>query len=215
VLDGELAQPILEGISEVMKINIRRTVGALGAGMLLAGAGMLASVTPASAHPASTSAHAAIAATTPTLFDLNGTYTDGGSASPVISDVNDILTVDMSSQHRPTASGVVISSDTIIVTFPDDATYAAKLVPPGTIRWSNGSTWRKLTFVTVPDVTGLSQAVATSDLQSSGFVVATGTVLTCETKQGNVASQTPLGGTSAVQGSTVNIKIAKKPTICQ
>jgi hypothetical protein len=197
-----------------MKINIRRTLGALSAGMLLAGAGMLASVTPASAHSAPASAHAAIAATTPTLFDLNGTYTDGGSARPVISDLNDILTVDMSSQHRPTASGVVINSETIIVTFPDDATYGAKLVAPGTIRWSNGSTWRKLTFATVPDVVGLSQAVATSVLQSSGFVVTTGTTVTCDTKQGNVDSQTPPGGTSAIQGSTVNIKIAVKPKIC-
>jgi len=198
-----------------MMIHIRRMPGALSAAMLLAGAGMLAAVTPASAQSATTPAHAAIAATTPTLFDLNGTYTDGGSARPVISDPNDILTVDMSSQHRPTASGVVISSDTIVVTFPDDATYGAKLVAPGTIRWSNGATWRKLTFATVPDVVGLSQAVATSDLQSAGFVVATGTTFRCDTRQGNVASQTPLGGASAVQGSLVNIQIAKRPKICQ
>lgn len=198
-----------------MKINIQRILGALSAGMLLAGTGMLACAAPASARPAPTSAHARFAATTPTLFNLNGTYTDGGSASPVISDVNDILTVDMSSQHRPTASGVVISSDTIVVTFPDDATYGAKLVAPGTIRWSNGSTWRKPTFATVPDVVGLSQFAATSDLQSSGFVVTTGTTVTCDTKQGNVNSQTPPGGTSAMQRSTVNIKIAAKPRICQ
>ena len=198
-----------------MKINIRRPLGALSAGMLLAGAGMLASVIPASARSAPTPAHAAIAATTPTLFDLNGTYTDGGSAFPVISDLNDILTVDMSSQHRPTASGVVINTDTIVVTFPDDATYGAKLVAPGTISWSNGSTWRKLTFATVPDVLGLLQSVATSVLQSSGFVVRTGTTLTCGTKQGYVDSQIPPGGTSAVQGSTVTIKIAVKPKICQ
>jgi hypothetical protein len=202
-------------ISKVMKIHIRRMSGALSAAMLLAGVGMLASVTPASAQYASTSAHAVIAATTPTLFDLNGTYTDGGSARPVISDLNDILTVDMSSQHRPTASGVVISSDTIVVTFPDDATYGAKLVAPGTIRWSNGSTWRKLTFATVPDTVGFSQAVATSDLQSAGFLVTTGTTFTCDTRQGNVASQTPPGGTSAMQGSIVNIQIAERPKICQ
>jgi len=197
-----------------MKINIRRTLGALSAGMLLAGAGMLASVTPASAHSASRSAHAAIAATTATAFDLNGTYTDGGSARPVISDLNDILTVDMSSQNRPNASGVVINSDTIIVTFPDDKAYGAKLVAPDTIRWSNGSTWRKLTFVTVPDVVGLAKAVAISVLQSSGFVVTTGTTVTCNTLAGDVDSQTPVGGTSAIHGSTVNIKIAVKPTIC-
>jgi hypothetical protein len=182
--------------------------------MLLAGAGMLASITQASAHSAPTS-DAAIAATTPTLFDLNGTYTDGGSAHPVISDLNDILTVDMSSQNRPTASGIVINGDTIIVTFPDDTAYGAKLVAPGTIRWSNGATWRKLTFATVPDVVGLSQAVATSALQSAGFAVTTGTTITCDTVQGDVDSQAPQGGTSAVQGSTVKIFIAVKPKICQ
>jgi hypothetical protein len=104
--------------------------------------------------------------TTP-VFNISGTYTDGGSARPVISDEGDILTVDMSSQHRPTASGVVINSDTILVTFPDirfnsinigrppaiqiisvpdshEATFTAKLQAPGTIRWSNRSTWRKI-----------------------------------------------------------------------
>ena len=196
-----------------MKINIRMALRALSAGMFLAGTGILACAAPASATPAFTAAQARFAATTPTLFNLNGTYTDGGSASPVISDVNDILTVDMSSQHRPTASGIVMSGDTIVVTFPDDATYSAKLVAPGTIRWSNGSTWRR--FATVPDVVGLSQFVATSNLQSSGFVVTTGTIVTCDTKQGFVNSQTPPGGASAMQGSTVNIKIAAKPKICQ
>ncbi len=40
----------------------------------------------------------------------------------------------MSSQHRPTATGVVINADTILITFPDAGTFAAKLVAPGTIR---------------------------------------------------------------------------------
>ena len=83
-------------------------------------------------------------AATPLLFDINGTYTDGGSARPVISNANDILRVDMSSQNRPAATGVVINGDTILVIFRDDTTYPAKLQAPGTIRWSNGSTWLKI-----------------------------------------------------------------------
>src|SRR3982751_643742 len=116
-----------------MKLTLRRALGVFGAGAILAGLGMAGTVVQAGAQPVASAA-------VTTVFDLNGTYTDGGSARPVISNVNDILTVDMSSQHRPTATGVVITSDTILVTFPDDGTYAAKLQAPGTIRWSNGST---------------------------------------------------------------------------
>jgi hypothetical protein len=83
------------------------------------------------------------AAAVPVLFDLNGTYWDGGSGWPVISNRNEIITVDMSSEDRPEATGIVINSDIILVTFPDDSTYTAKLQEPGTIRWSNGAAWQK------------------------------------------------------------------------
>jgi hypothetical protein len=132
----------------------------------------------------------------------------------VISDVADILTVDMSSQHRPTASGVVVNSDTILVTFPDDATYGGKLVAPGTIRWSNGSTWRKLTFATVPDVVGSTALAATSQLRAVGFAVSSRTEATCDELPGHVARQTPLGGTSVPVGSTVVVYVAQWPPIC-
>ncbi len=80
-----------------------------------------------------------------TVIDLNGRWTDGGTAKPIISVNSTDLTIDMSAQHRPTAHGSIIDNQTISVTFPDDATYSATLRAPGTIRWSNGSAWTKVT----------------------------------------------------------------------
>ncbi|WHM40791.1 PASTA domain-containing protein [Streptomyces sp. BPTC-684] len=196
--------------------------GALATVLNVAGAGAgnaaqpaSAPVTPvgAGAHTASVPTRAAVAAATPLVFDVNGTFTDGGSARPVISDVNDILTVDMSSQHRPTATGVVINSDTILVTFPDDATYTAKLQAPNTIRWSNGSTWQKLNLVRVPDVRDETQTVAKSILNSAGFAVGTVTTVVDRTCNHNktVSDQTPGAGTSAVPGTAVDLTIGLLP----
>jgi len=150
-------------------------------------------------------------ATTAVVFDLNGTYSDGGSARPVISDVNDILTVDMSSQHRPTATGVVITSDTILVTFPDDGTYTAKLQAPGTIRWSNGSAWQKTRRV--PDVRGDTVAAARSVLTASGFRVGTVSSFVDRTCNniGTVGRQVPGAGTSAIPGTAVNLSVGRRP----
>ena len=170
-----------------------------------AGAGAAAPVTSAPAR-------VAVPAAIPLPFDINGTFTDGGSARPVISDVNDILTVDMSSQHRPTASGVVINTDTILITFPDDATYTAKLQAPDIIRWSNGSTWQKLTL-RVPDVGEKSQSVATSILNAAGFTVGSVKSLVDPTCNHNktVSAQTPSAGTLALRGTAVNLTIGLLP----
>lgn len=196
-----------------MKINIRRICSTSSAVAALIGAGVLAVAAPASAQPAQRSARQTMAATT-TVFDVNGIYTDGGSARPRISDVNDILTIDMSSQHRPTATGVVINADTILVTFPDDATYTAKLVAPGTIRWSNGSIWQKLAVVVVPDVTGLLKAQAVAALQSAGLTAVAQNRLTCDTLPGHVDQQLPAAGAQLVPGSVIQIFIAVKPKTC-
>lgn len=192
-----------------MKINIRRICSTSGAVIALIGAGALAFAAPANAQPAQRSVRPAVAGTT-TVFDVNGIYTDLGSARLRITDVNNILTIDMSSQHRPDATGVVINADTILVTFPDDATYPAKLVAPGTIRWSNGSVWQKLAVVAVPDVTGLMKAQAVAALQSAGLTAQAQTQFTCETP-GSVVRQIPAAGTQVVSGSLVQIFIAMKP----
>ena len=79
-----------------------------------------------------------------TLFDLSGRWTDGGTAAPVISVRGNNLTIDMSAHGRPPAKGSIIDSQTIRVTFPDDATFTATLIAPRTIRWSNGTAWTKV-----------------------------------------------------------------------
>src|SRR4051812_30787450 len=185
--------------STTMKLTLQKALGVLGAGVVLAGLGLAGPISQAGAQPVA-------AAAVTTAFDLNGTYTDGGSARPVIKNVNDILTVDMSSQHRPTATGVVINSDTILVTFPDDATYGAKLLASGTIAWSNGSAWRKLSLVTVPNVVGLLSASAIATLHASGFVVTQTKPISCDA-DGTVTRQSPTGGHLVPQGSTVNITV--------
>jgi hypothetical protein len=79
------------------------------------------------------------------VINLNGRWTDGSPRHAVISVVSPSnLTIDMSAFNRPAASGSVIDSSTIAVTFPDDATYIGKLQPPNTIRWSNNSAWTKV-----------------------------------------------------------------------
>jgi hypothetical protein len=76
--------------------------------------------------------------------DLGGTWNAGSGPGPVISVQGQSITVDMSRFGRPAAHGMIIDEFRISVTFPDDRTYTAQLIPPNTIRWSNGSEWAKL-----------------------------------------------------------------------
>jgi PASTA domain-containing protein len=197
-----------------MNIKVRRICGTITAVVALAGAGICAVALPANAQPAMHPAEPAVAATT-TAFDLNGIYSDLGSAVLRISDVNDILTIDMSSQHRPNANGVVVNSDTIIVAFPDAGTFGAKLVAPGMINWSNGSHWQKLAVVTVPDVVGKTKDPAVAALQSAGLTASAQNYPTCDTKPGVVDHQSPVAESQVPPGSLVKIFIAVKPkTAC-
>jgi serine/threonine-protein kinase len=65
--------------------------------------------------------------------------------------------------------------------------------------------------VTVPDVTGESEAQAKSDLHAAGFQVATTSQPSSSAQPGSVLSQSPSGNSQAVQGSTVTIIVAKAP----
>src|SRR4051812_42669654 len=93
---------------------------------------------------AASRASAASPAAAATLFNINGTWTDFGSARPVISETNGAIVVDMSSQGRPAANGIVVNPSTIFVSFPDAASFLATLPSPNLIRWSNGSVWEKV-----------------------------------------------------------------------
>src|SRR5690606_28748654 len=62
--------------------------------------------------------------------------------------------------------------------------------------------------VEVPDVTGETQASATSTLEGEGFVVAVETAFSDSIAEGLVISQVPAGGQSANSGSTVVITVS-------
>lgn len=87
--------------------------------------------------------------------------------------------------------------------------------PGGGATVSQGSTVSITVFsytppsVTVPNVIGLSQASATSTLQNAGFAVGVGSTTNGATSgnNGTVATQSPGAGTSATQGSTVDITV--------
>jgi hypothetical protein len=79
-----------------------------------------------------------------TRIDLNGKWASGGIPGPVISVNSPFISVDMSAYQRPTASGMIVDSSDITVTFPDDKTYTGKLQPPDEILWSNHSAWTKV-----------------------------------------------------------------------
>jgi hypothetical protein len=112
---------------------------------MLAAIGLVTTATGASAAspPAS---HSAGAPRTAALlpFDINGPWTDNGSAKPVISTAGGVVLIDMSYAHRPTASGSVLDASSILVTFPDAGPYIGTFVGPGVLRWSNGSVWQKV-----------------------------------------------------------------------
>lgn len=78
------------------------------------------------------------------LFDLNGRWASGGVPGPVISVNGTSISVNMSMSRRPTATGMVVDNSDIVVTFPDDNKYTAKLKPPNELIWSNHTTWTKL-----------------------------------------------------------------------
>jgi hypothetical protein len=78
-----------------------------------------------------------------TVFELAGSWSAGGKPGPKITRSGNALTVDMSAYHRPPAHGSVIDPQTIVVTFSDVSSVTGRLSAPGTIAWSNKSSWTK------------------------------------------------------------------------
>jgi hypothetical protein len=103
----------------------------------LAGASLLAPVAVAVATPA-------VASAATLSVDINGSWTDIGSAKPRIAVSGSTVTIDMSYAGRSTATGPVTGASTFAVTFPGAGTFSATVVNPTLIRWSNGSTWQKV-----------------------------------------------------------------------
>jgi hypothetical protein len=78
-----------------------------------------------------------------TVFDLNGSWTDGSARSAVIYEGPSSIRIDMSDYDRPDAHGSIVDASDIKITFPDDKTYTGQVQSPNKIRWSNGSVWTK------------------------------------------------------------------------
>jgi hypothetical protein len=173
-----------------------RRLGALAAAIALTGAGLLAAT-----------GSAAVAAT-PTVFDLNGVYL-GGTERVVVTNSNDVITVDMSAVRRPTATGVVVNSDTIFVSFPDAGSFTGKLAAPGTIRWSNSTEWVKA--VRIPNVIGQSDVQAPRTLRAAGFVAVLGGGSVDCNAIGQVTRTSPGAGTFARPGATVRYFLGEAP----
>jgi hypothetical protein len=96
-----------------------------------------------------------------TVINLNGSWASGGITGPFISIIGNAISVDMSAYQRPFAAGSVLDNSNIRVTFGDDNTYTAKLVPGTTplsdeIVWSNGSVWTRTLhpFTSLVDLNG-------------------------------------------------------------
>lgn len=71
-----------------------------------------------------------------------------------------------------------------------------------------GTAWQSAAPVTVPDVTGLTQAAATSVLEGAGFVVAIVTASSSVVPEGTVISQAPVGGSESSAGATVTLTVS-------
>ncbi len=67
--------------------------------------------------------------------------------------------------------------------------------------------------VTVPDVTGLAEADAKSQLTNDGFQVQASNQPSTTVQAGNVISQSPSGGSKAASGATVTLVIATKAPV--
>ena len=116
---------------------------------------------------------------------------------PRITVSGDILTVDLSSQNRPPATGLIFDDHTILVIFPDvSAWFRGTLVAPGSILWSNNTIWQKLPYV--PNVTGDSLKDAVAALKVAGFTAKPQRGPSCGSGPGVVIRQTPAAGAQAV-----------------
>jgi hypothetical protein len=122
---------------------IRRQFWATAMGVVaLAAAATVVAGTPASAAPKPVTPTARAAALLP--FNIDGPWTDNGSAKPIISSAGGVVLIDMSYAHRPTASGSVLDASSILMTFPDAGPYIGTFLSPTVLRWSNGSIWQKV-----------------------------------------------------------------------
>lgn len=135
------------------------------------------------------------------VLDLAGQWASGGVPGPNISVTGNSISVDMSALHRPMASGSVLSSTQISVTFPDEKkTYTGTLQAPNVIKWSNNSSWTKVAPIeTVIDLNG--------QWMSGGVL---GPAITVHGNSISIAS--PTGSGTVVNSSTISVNFGDNKT---
>jgi hypothetical protein len=84
------------------------------------------------------------------LIKLEGKWKGPGGYVEISMDSSS-LTIDQSALGLPTAFGRILNPSTITVTFPGDNTYTGTLEQPDTIKWSNGTVWKKVIDTAEPE----------------------------------------------------------------
>lgn len=147
-----------------MRKSVARGFARLATAVVVAGLGLVAVVSGASV---------ASAAAPALVFNINGGWTDNGTAKPSIIQSGSSVVVNMSYANRPTAFGNVVDATTIVVRFPDAGTITGTLQGTGTIRWNNGSSWQKVfsgALVHAVDGTWTDGASTQSISDSGGYL---------------------------------------------
>jgi beta-lactam-binding protein with PASTA domain len=140
---------------------------------------------------------APVVITVPTVEGLSQTAAESAIASAALT-VGAITTANSST----VAAGNVISQTPAGGSSVSEGSSVDLLVSSGPV------------IVVVPSVTGLSQASAETTITSAGLTVGNVTSASSETvSAGDVISQTPTGGSSAEEGSSVDLVISTGPAL--
>ncbi|WP_455366909.1 PASTA domain-containing protein, partial [Kaarinaea lacus] len=142
--------------------------------------------------------------------------------APVNVTVPDVVNISQAAAESAiTSAGLVVGN---VTTSNSDTIAAGNVIsqnPTGGSSVGEGSTVDLVVssgpapvVITVPNVEGLSQAAAESAITSAGLTVGTITTANSSTvAAGNVISQTPAGGTSISEGSSVDLVVSSGPVI--
>jgi len=142
-----------------------------------------------------------------TVIDLNGQWMSGGVLGPVITVNGNSISIDMRALKRPAAIGTVVNSSDISISFPDDKTYSGVLQKPGTIRWSNNSTWTKFETSVIKHLFVLMMENRSFD-HLLGFQKITGK----DTQTGAATKAEDLTGLEELSNEYANWRYAVSPT---
>ena len=119
-------------------------------------------------------------------------------------------------------SGVVLGT---VTTAPSSTTLAGNIISQSPAAFATVSTGTQVSvvvstglggLVSVPNVAGLTQAVATSAIQGAALVVGTVTTASSSTvAAGSVISENPAAGTQVNTGTAVNLVVSSGPNVTQ